>query len=228
MSWVVALLVLIPPQSSYSSSVILCSGWGVVYQRLSLKVWSTLSFSLYRISERVSCHILALPPSSRSAVICYLVPPNLVLGAGGGRGCFLWFWFSHRQLLCWGLLGISDPEVGGNGLDLEHFPVSFPTSGLFLAPSSSFIQSAYGFCSVAEKDSDGASGLSWSNCCFSLLNLHHKGGLFWFLTLPPHFLLSTGKVSREESASGYRFLWFCGSQEFYTPMVAHLWLLEIC
>lgn len=196
----------------------------MVYQRLFLKVWSTLSFSLYRVSERVSCHILALPPSSRSAIICYSVPPNLVLGARDW-GCFLLFWFSHRQLLCWGLLGISDPEVG-NRLDLEHFPVSFPTSGLFLVPS--FSLSAYGFCSIAEKDSDGASGLSWSNCCFSLLNLHHKGGLFWFLTLPPPFLLSTGKVSREESASGYRFLWFCGSQEFYTPMVAHIWFLEIC
>lgn len=38
-----------------------------------------------------------------------------------------------------GLLDIPDPEVG-NGLDLEHFPVSFPTSGLFLLPSLSFSQ----------------------------------------------------------------------------------------
>lgn len=193
---------------------------GLVYQRLFLKIWSTLNFPLnLHFREGFFPHS-CLSPSSGSAIICYSVPPNLVLGVGDG--CFLlsWFSLSLRQLLGWGPICVPDSSSLRGG----DFPVSSPALCVFLIPSPSQVLAFVLWGRTIQKVLEAflgtaAASLSWA--CSS------KEAFFGFLLCPYTFSPAPGKVSREESVSRCRLLLSCGSQGFSTLMLAHIWLLAV-
>lgn len=117
------------------------------------------SASLFTASQRGSLYILAFPQQS----ICHylLLIASLTWYWGTGREWFLLFWFSHRQLLCWGLLGIPDPSSHRARKWSSPRPFSClfsPPQIFFWFPLPAFV--SYGFCSVRKKGSDGTSGFS--------------------------------------------------------------------
>lgn len=177
------------------------------------------------LSERASFHILAFPPADLPFFIQFL--PTWYWGPG--KWCFLLFWFnlSLRQCCVGSLLDVPYPSSlrGRKWSGPRTFFCFFPCLRSFYDPLSQ-LQSAYDFCSVGEKDSDRASGLSLEQLLSSSECAPHRSPSLVSHTAP-HFLI-LGKVSREQSVSGCKFPLLCGSQGFSTLMVDHTWLLAIC
>ena len=138
--FVVAVIILSLPQASNSFSVTLCLAGGLVYQTFSQSL-IYLQLPFVPACQRGSFSCSCLSPSSRSATICYSVSLNLVLGGQGGGVFSCPGSASALGSYCVGafLVFVTQvPSEVGNGLDLEHFAVFSPTSGLLLIPSPSF------------------------------------------------------------------------------------------
>lgn len=145
LGFVVVTRILSLPRASNSCSVYLVPRRQLVYQRLFLKVRSTLSFPLYlHLRERLFPHS-CLSPSGESAVVTQCLPTWYW---GLGDRCFCCPGSASAIGSCWvGVLLVFLTQFslrGGDGQVLEHFRL-FPCLTCF---SDLFSQSGFGFCSV--------------------------------------------------------------------------------